>query len=158
MLPGRALVAEISKVSQAAVLGQRKVFAAGQFFDVDVLEGDHSDVLDEARGAVNIPDPRVLQSQVEVNLTVCAAGLEIDVVGQIEPSLRLDNVAEKTDYVPVLTVELQLHVGFIVFKVLGTHSSILHYLLVGTRQVHNSCATGRSYSSTAPVKCQLVRW
>ena len=157
-MQGSRLVAKISEIAQAAILRQGKILIAGQFFDVDVLERNHTDVLDETGRTVNVPDPGVLQGQVEVDFPVRAAGLKVNVVGQIEPPLRLYNVAEQTDYIPVFAVELQLHVGFIVLKVLGTHGSILHHLPGGMRQTGNGNLRDRTYSWSGPVRCQLVRW
>ena len=49
-------------------------------------------------------------------------------VGQVEAALGLHDVAEQVDHVPVFAVELQLHVGFVVFKVLSAHDSIIPHL------------------------------
>src|SRR5205807_61699 len=57
----------------------------------------------------------------EVDLAVRCADLQVDLVGQVEPPLGLDDVAEETDHVPVLAIELQLHVGLVALEVLGAH-------------------------------------
>src|SRR6476620_7015637 len=98
-------------------LGQGELLVAREFLDVDVLEGDDADALDEPGGAVHVPDPGVLEGQVEVDLAVGAARLQVHVVGQVETPLGLDHIAEQPDDIAVFAVELQLHVGFIVFKV-----------------------------------------
>src|SRR4051794_12740766 len=74
-------------VAQVVNLGQGQFLTAGQFLDIDVLERDDADTLDEAGGPVDVPHPGVLQGQVEVDLAVGAAGLQVHVVGKVETPL-----------------------------------------------------------------------
>src|SRR5581483_7660153 len=107
------------------VLRQLKV-GLGQFLDVNVLERDDPHVLDKTGRAVHVPDPRVPHGDLEVDLAVIARPhVELDVVGQIEPAFGLDHMREQPDYVAVLPIELQLHLGLILLKVLRAHESIL---------------------------------
>src|SRR5688572_2435597 len=112
-------------VAQVGVLGQGKLFVAREFFDVDVLECDDADALHKPGGPVHVPDPGVLEGEVEIDLGIGAARLQVHVVGEVKAALGLDHVAEQPDDIAVFTVELKLHVGFVVFKILGTHGSIL---------------------------------
>jgi len=114
-------------VAQVHILRKGQFLVAGQLFHVDVFEGDHPHALDETGGAVDIPHPGVLEREVKVDFAVGAARLQVHMVGKIETPFGLDYVAEQPDDVTVFAVELQLHVGFIVLKILGTHGSILHY-------------------------------
>ncbi len=109
------------------ILGQRQFLVAGKFLDIDVLEGEDPDAFHKARRPVHVPDPGVLQRQVEVDFPVCAPRLQVHVVGKVKTPFGLDNVAEQADNIAVFTVELQLHVSLIVFKILSTHASILHH-------------------------------
>src|SRR5918992_114813 len=49
------------------------------------------------------------------------ADLQVDGVGQVEPPLGLHHVGELADDVPVLAIELQLHLGLVLLEVLGAH-------------------------------------
>src|SRR6476469_5968613 len=62
----------VTSVAEVDVLGQREIFVARQFLDVDVLERDDPDALHEPRRTVDIPDPGVLEREVEVDLAVGA--------------------------------------------------------------------------------------
>ena len=48
-------------------------------------------------------------------------GQQLDRVGQVETSFGLHDVGELSDDVPVFTVERQLHLGFVLLEILGTH-------------------------------------
>jgi hypothetical protein len=62
-----------------------------------------------------------VQGDVEVGVAVLVADLEVELVGQIEAALGLDDVLEHPEHVLVLLVELQLHVGLVALEVLGAH-------------------------------------
>src|SRR5689334_3824329 len=95
-----------------------------QLLDVDVLEREHTHRLHETCWAVHVPDPRVVHRQLEVDLAVGVTGLQINVVGQVEAALGLDDVGELRSDVPVLPIELQLHIGLVVLEILSTHPSL----------------------------------
>src|SRR5215217_6603721 len=94
---------------------------ADELLDVHVLEGDHPDPGDEAGRPVHVPHPGVVQGDVEVGVAVLVAHLEVELVGQVEAALGLDDVLEHAQHVPVLLVELQLHVGLVALEILGAH-------------------------------------
>src|SRR4029434_4805653 len=98
-----------------------QLFLADELLDVHVLEGDHPDPGDEAGRPVHVPHPGVVQGDVEVGVAVLVAHLQIELVGQVEAALGLDDVLEHPQDVPVLLVELQLHVGLVALEVLGAH-------------------------------------
>src|SRR5262249_132363 len=70
---------------------------------------------------VHIPDPGVVHFDLEVHLAVGVANVQVDLVGQVEPALRLDHVGELADNVAVLPVKLELHLGFVLLEILGAH-------------------------------------
>src|SRR5665647_249557 len=107
---------------EAALLGQLEL-GLGELFDVDVLEGHHPHVLDEACRAVDIPDPRVGHRDVEVDLTALTAHLQVDGVGEVETPLGLNDVSEQPDDVAILAIELKLHLGLVLLQVLRAHCS-----------------------------------
>src|SRR5215211_2200232 len=94
---------------------------ADELFDVHVLEGDHPDPGHEAGRPVHVPYPGVVQGDVEVGVAVLVTHLEVELVGQVEAALGLDDVLEHAHHVPVLLVELQLHVGLVALGILGAH-------------------------------------
>src|ERR1051326_9085871 len=95
----------------------------GELFDVHVLEGDDTHVLDEPGRAVHVPHPGVLHGDFEVDLAVVRrADVELHLVGQVEAPLRLDHVREQTHDVPVLAVELELHLGLVFLEILRAHA------------------------------------
>src|SRR3712207_9301865 len=47
--------------------------------------------------------------------------LQVDGVGEVEAPLGLHHVGELPDDVPVLAIELQLHLGLVLLQVLGAH-------------------------------------
>src|SRR6478752_5165491 len=106
--------------AEAALVGQLEVRLL-QFLDVDVLESQHPHGLDKPGRAVHVPHPGVTHSQLEVHLTVRGTRLKVDIVSQVEPALGFHYVAELGDDVLVLAIELQLHVGLVVFEILSTH-------------------------------------
>src|SRR5450756_1798398 len=107
---------------EAALLGKLEL-ALGELFDVDVLEGHDPHGLDESGRPVDIPDPRVGHRDVEVDLTALTAYLQVDRVGQVEASLRLNDVGEQPDDVAILAIELKLHLGLVLLQVLRAHGS-----------------------------------
>src|SRR6266540_1206484 len=94
---------------------------ADQLLDVDVLEGDHAHLVDEPRRTVHVPDPRVVQGEVEVGVAVLIAHLQVDLVRKVEATFRLDGVLEHAQHVAILLIELQLHLRLVPFEVLGAH-------------------------------------
>src|SRR5215207_3118175 len=95
--------------------------ALGQLLDVDVLPGHDLDVLDEPGGAVHVPHPGVAHRHLEVDLAALTANLQVHVVGEVEPPLRLDDIGEQPDDVAILPVERQLHLGLVLVEILGAH-------------------------------------
>ena len=61
--------------------------------------------------------------QLEVGAPVFAAHVEIDLVGEVEAALGLDDVLEHRQHVSVLAVELQLDLGFVPLEILGAHEN-----------------------------------
>src|SRR3712207_557376 len=92
-----------------------------ELLDVDVLEGQYPYVAHEARRTVHVPHPRVGELELEVDLAAGLADLQVDGVGQVEAPLGLHHVGELADDVPVLAIELQLHLGLVLLEVLGAH-------------------------------------
>src|SRR6266498_5586448 len=72
---------------------------ADQLFDVDVLEGHDADLVDEAGRAIHVPYPGVIECEVEVGLAVLVAHLQVDLVGQVEATIGLDDVLEHAEHV-----------------------------------------------------------
>src|SRR5215211_792940 len=105
---------------QPRVVGQLEVGLV-ELLDVDVLEREHPDVAHEARRPVHVPHPRVGQLELEVDLSAGLPDLQVDRVGQVEPPLGLHHVGELADDVPVLAIELQLHLGLVLLEVLCAH-------------------------------------
>src|SRR6266487_1884847 len=102
-------MAAIAASGEALLLlvGQLQI-ALGELFDVDVLEGDDAYVLDEPRGPVHIPHPGILHGDLEEDLAVVGRPyVELHLIGQVEPALGLDHVAEQSDDIAVLAVDLQ---------------------------------------------------
>src|SRR5262245_22219488 len=104
-----------------AALGRERDVGLLQLLDVDVLERHHADVLDEPRRPVHVPHPGVVHLDLEVDLAVDVADVQVDLVGQIEPALRLHHVRELTHDVAVLAIELELHLGLVLLEILGAH-------------------------------------
>src|SRR5579875_1086542 len=118
-LPGRA-----RGLPGLWLLGPRYLkVALGEFLHVDVLERNNPHVLYKPRRAVHVPHPGILHGDLEVHLAVVrGADLKVDVVGEVEPPLCLDHVAEQADDIPVFAVELQLHLGFVLFEIFRAHA------------------------------------
>src|SRR6201999_2385378 len=105
------------------VVGEFEV-ALGQFLDVDVLERDDADVLDEAGRAVHVPDPGVLHDDLEKDLAIVrVAHVELNLVGEVEAPLGLHYMAEEAHDVAILAIQLQLHLGFVLFEILCAHGN-----------------------------------
>src|SRR5207245_9552689 len=104
-----------------------RVTAASVFpadlFDVDVLERHHPHRRDEAgrTGPVHVPDPRVVEVQLEVAAAAVFLDLHVDGVGEIEAALGLHDVGEHLDDVVVLLVQLELDLGLVPLQIFGTH-------------------------------------
>src|SRR5262249_59997075 len=59
----------------------------------------------------------------EVHLAVLRrADVELDGVREVEAPLRLDHVREQAHDVPVLAVELELHLGLVLLEILRAHA------------------------------------
>src|SRR5699024_9693451 len=96
-----------------------------QHLDVYVRECNHVHVLAEPRWSVHVPHPGVGHPDVEVHLPVCRPRDQLDSVGEIEATLRLDDVGELPDDVAVLAVQRELHLGLVVLQILGAHLVLL---------------------------------
>src|SRR6202034_4711942 len=82
--------------------------------------------LHKTGGPVHVPHPGVVHGDLEKDLAVVRGPhLQVHVVGEVEPALRLPHMGEQADDVPVLAVELQLHLRFVLLQVLRAHGSIL---------------------------------
>src|SRR6266480_1899225 len=94
---------------------------ARQFLDVDVLERHDPHVGDEPGGSVHVPDPRVLEVELEVDASLLVLHVHLDGVREIEASFGLDDVREHREDVAILLVELELYLGLVPLEVLGAH-------------------------------------
>src|SRR4029077_8972231 len=80
------------------------------------------------------------------------------VVREIETALGLDHVGEQPDHVAVLAVELKLHLGLVLLKVLRAHELILlsfsPFVPVRTRSAAStgSTSTMSSIGSTGSIR------
>src|SRR5690606_4931904 len=92
-----------------------------QLLDVDVLERDHSNVLDEPGGPIHVPHPGVGHPHLEVDLTRGVPYLHVDRIGQVEAPLGLHHIGELTDDVAVLAIQRELHLGLVLLEVLRAH-------------------------------------
>src|SRR3954451_9654338 len=130
-VPGRALPAQPGlwtprrcgkplRAAEPVAVGQGDVRLL-EFLDVDVLERHDAHVLDEPGGAVHVPDPRVVHLDLEVDLAVGVSHVQVDLVGEVEPALRLDDVGELADDVAILPIELELHLGLVLLEILCAH-------------------------------------
>src|SRR5580658_7089982 len=119
--------------------------ALGEFLDVHILERDDPHILNKTGRTVHVPNPGVLHGDLEVHLAVFGGpDIELDLVGQIETALGLHDMAEKTDNVPILAVELELHLGLVLLEILRAH------LLPSEQASRAAAATptvGQPYSS-----------
>src|SRR5262249_6808090 len=96
--------------------------APGEFLDVDVLERHDLDVLHEPGGPVHVPHPGVLHGDLEEHVTVLGrADVQFDLVSEVEPALGLDHVGEQAHDVPILPIELELHLGLVLFEIFRAH-------------------------------------
>ena len=64
----------------------------GQFFDVHVFVGDDLDRTHETRGTVNVPHPRVSQREFKENIPTNWAGLNIDLIAEVETAFGFDHI------------------------------------------------------------------
>src|SRR6516162_5640403 len=97
--------------------------ALGEFLDVDVLERHDLDVLNEPSGPVHVPHPGVLHGDLEEHLAVLGrADVQLDLVGEVEPALGLDHVGEQAHDVPILPIELELHLGLVFLEIFRAHA------------------------------------
>ena len=92
------------------------------------------DRLHEAAGAVDVPHPGVLKTELEEDLAAVGAHLHINGVGQVEAALGLHHVGEQRDDIPVLAVQVQLQIVLIGLEVFSAHDSIMHVLSVRPEQ------------------------
>jgi hypothetical protein len=88
---------------------------ARQLLDVDVLERQDPHARDEPVGAVDVPHPHIAHGELEIEVVLGVVPNDIDLVREIEPALRLDDVLKLTDDVAILAVqrELQLAIEFL---------------------------------------------
>src|SRR4029079_520470 len=106
--------------AEAGVVGQGDVGFL-QLLDVDVLEHHYPDIFDKPGRSIHVPHPGVVHLDLEIPLAVRVAHVQVDLVGQVEPALRLHYVGELADDVAVLPVELQLHLGLVLLEILCAH-------------------------------------
>lgn len=86
---------------ESGICGKRDV-GLFELFHIDVLERHHSNILDETGRTVHVPHPGVVHLDLEVDLAVGVAHVQVDLVGQVETALGLHHVGELADDVPVL--------------------------------------------------------
>ena len=91
-----------------------------QLLDVHILKRHHPALLTKRAGRY-ISNPGVVHLDLEVDLAVGVAHVQVDLVGQVEPALRLHHVGELADNVAVLPVELQLHLGLVLLEIFRAH-------------------------------------
>src|SRR5215467_10442311 len=97
--------------------------ALSEFVDVDVLERDNLDILNEPGGPVHIPHPGVLHGDLEEHLAVVGrADVQLDLIGEVEPALGLDHMGEQAHDVPILPIELELHLGLVFLEIFCAHA------------------------------------
>src|SRR6516164_8579111 len=97
--------------------------ALGELLDVDVLERHDLDVLDEPGGPVHVPHPGVLHGDLEEHLAVIGrADVQLDLVGEVEPALGLDHMGKQPHDVPILPIELELHLGLVLLEIFRAHA------------------------------------
>src|SRR5215470_2510691 len=97
--------------------------ALGEFLDVDVLERHDLDVLNEPGGPVHVPHPGVLHGDLEEHFAVLGrADVQLDLVGEVEPALGLDHVGEQAHDIPILPIELELHLGLVFLEIFRAHA------------------------------------
>src|SRR6516162_10345695 len=97
--------------------------ALGELLDVDVLKRHDLDVLDEPCGPVHVPHPGVLHGDLEEHLAIVGrADVQLDLVGEVEPALRLDHVGKQAHDVPILPIELELHLGLVLLEIFRAHA------------------------------------
>src|ERR1700722_8085026 len=119
--PAGARTGVAQRRRELLLLGDLEV-ALGQFLDVHVLERNNSYILHETRRPVHVPHPGILHRDLEEHLAVVGrADVQLHLVGQVEAALGLDDMAEQPDHVPVLAVELELHLGLVLLEILRTH-------------------------------------
>ena len=83
------------------------------------------DGLHEPGGTVDVPHPGVLEGELEEDLPSVGAHLDIDGVGQVEPSLGLHHVGEQGGNVAVLPVQRELQLVLIGLEVFCAHRAIM---------------------------------
>src|SRR5207248_1294553 len=89
---------------------------------VDVLERHDLHVLHETGGPVHVPHPGVLHRDFEVDLAVVSGpDVQVNLIGEVEPALSLDHVGEQPHDIPVLAIELQLHLGLVLLEIFRAH-------------------------------------
>ena len=97
-------------------------------------------------GPIHVPDPRVVHDGLEVGLAALGVLDHLDIVGEVEATLGLDDVAEQAYHVAVLPVELKLHLGLVLLEILGahdTHSSLIEVDRVVVDGGFGAAATSR---------------
>src|SRR4051812_34507638 len=129
---------------------QRSEVGLGQLLDVHILEGDHPYVLDEPSRPVHVPHPGVLHGELEEDLTVRIAHLQVNGVGEVEAPLGFHDVGEQPHHVAVLAIELKLHLGLVLFEILRAHPRLAIIWLPSSAPVMTSLfPTDRPAASSA---------
>src|SRR6476660_8032512 len=103
--------------------GSEAEVVAGQLFDVHVAERDDPYRGHEAglRLAVHVPDPRIVQLELDVGAPTLDVDGLVHPVREVEAALRLDHVLERRRDVPVLLEELVLDLGLVLLEVVRAH-------------------------------------
>ena len=66
--------------------------------------------------------------ELEVRAAVVALDVQLDLVGEVEATLGLDDVLEHRQHVAVLAVELELDLGLVPLEILGAHDARVYAL------------------------------
>ena len=101
-------------VAALHVVGIDLELGLGELLDVDVLERDHPDLLDEARRAVHVPDPRIGHANLVVDLAARITRNQLHGISQVETAFGLHHIGKLANHVAVFAVHGQLDVCLVV--------------------------------------------
>src|SRR5690554_2003196 len=93
-----------------------------ELLDVDVFEGEHAHRLHEPVGTVDIPHPDIVHGQFEVEIVLGVLPHQLDLIGQVEPPLRLNDIAELAYDVPVFPEQRKLDLAVVILELVVIHS------------------------------------
>src|SRR5690606_28543537 len=88
-----------------------------EFLDVDVVEGEDSDLLQESGGAEHVPHPGITERDLEVEGIAVGLSLHLHVVGEVEAPLGLHDEAEQREDIPILLVDRQFGFGLVALEI-----------------------------------------